>query len=138
MINYKCDREMGDTMKKIILPDIPENEKCDYRLDYDSGMSISKIAEKYYCDKRTVRTALIYNHSSNQLGKRKKPTQLSKYEHRIEVLWHEYKKLGSLYTISKTITQTINNEGYTGKERTVRNYLLTMPYVQAYKGGTKK
>lgn len=124
--------KMIDKKRKLNLPDIPEWKKCDYRHDYDAGMSISQIAEKYYCDRRTVRTALIHNHSSKQLGKRKKPTILSKYEQRIFTLWNENKEKTSLLSISKSITETIGEEGYTGKERTVRNYLKSQPYVLAY------
>ena len=56
--------------ERIVLPDIPKEQWSDFRSDYEAGMTLADIAVKYYCDPRTVRTALSLNRGSNDFGKR--------------------------------------------------------------------
>ena len=114
----------------IPLPDIPEAEWCDFRREYESGMTLKKIAEKYYCDSRTVKSCILNNKSSTELGSQKKPTKITAYIDQIDA---EYRKIVYDYSftyeecgiceISKKITESIKQNGYDGSERTVRNYL---------------
>ena len=87
-------------------PDIPEKEWSDFRCDYESGMTLKMIAEKYFCDPRTVRKAQID----------------SLYQDFILIQQTSHKKSG-ICDISRKITRILADEGYTGSERTVRNYL---------------
>jgi len=114
----------------IPLPDIPESEWCDFRRDYESGMTLKRIAEKYYCDSRTVKSCILNNKSSTELGSQKKPTKIAAYVGRIDT---EFRMIVSdqnyiseglgICEISERITAIIKQTGYDGSERTVRNYL---------------
>jgi hypothetical protein len=42
-------------------------------------MTLKQIAEKYHCDQRTVRTCILLNKSSGDLGKQNAPTKLQPY-----------------------------------------------------------
>ena len=116
--------------RRIPLPDLPEGEWCDFRCDYESGMTLKDIAEKYFCDPRTVRRCIFANKSSSELGKQMELTKLAAFSEQIDSLYWEIvdaqdiskKKIG-ICDISRRITAELEAEGYTGSERTVRNYL---------------
>jgi len=124
IIIYNRTRQNGQAT--LPLPDIPESEWCDFRRDYESGMTLKKIAEKYYCDSRTVKRFIWYNRSSSELGKQMVPTKLEPFIDRLECLFGRYienaEHIG-ICEISRRITEQLINEGYSGGERTVRNYL---------------
>ena len=112
------------------LPDIPEEAWCDFRRDYESGMTLKRIAEKYYCDSRTVKSCILNNKSSTEHGSQKKPTKIAAY---VDLIDSEFRKIISdrnyvsggvrICEISEKITETIQQSGYDGSERTVRNYI---------------
>lgn len=111
-------------------PELPAGEWCDFRQDYESGMTLKQIAEKYICDPRTVRKCILANKPSSDLGKQTEPTKLVAYIDRIDSLYNDYilvqqlyKKNSGICDISRRITAVLQEEGYTGSERTVRNYL---------------
>ena len=110
-------------------PDIGSRTPCDFRMDLDAGMTLKQIAEKYLCDQRTVRTCILLNKSSRELGKQYAPTKLEPFEEEVRTLYQSYKKQSSgqkeftTLKISRQITDIITDHGYTGSERTVRNYL---------------
>ena len=111
---------------RIPLPDYPEIEWCDFRRDYESGMTLKQIAEKYHCDSRTVKRFIWYNRSSSELGKQMVPTKIEPFIDRLEYLYGKYidnDEHTGICEISRLITEQLINEGYTGGERTVRNYL---------------
>lgn len=126
---------MKNGIRRLAVPDIPKDEWCDFRKDYESGLSLVQIGEKYYCDPRTAKMAIIHNKSSNNLGKRVRPSILSGYEKKIPELWQKNLEMQSLFSVSKNITENLREEGFTGSERTVRNYLKRQPYVMAYLEG---
>ena len=116
--------------RRIPLPDLPEYEWCDFRCDYESGMTLKDVAEKYFCDPRTVRRCIFSNKSSGELGKQMEPTKLAAFSEQIDSLYWEIaeaqeilKKKFGICDISRRITAELAAEGYTGSERTVRNYL---------------
>jgi len=116
--------------RHIPLPNITEGEWCDFRRDYESGMTLKRIAEKYYCDSRTVKSCILNNKSSSELGRQKKPTKIAAF---VDLIDSEFRKIISdrnfisegirICEISEKITETIQQSGYDGSERTVRNYL---------------
>lgn len=116
--------------ERIPLPDIPTDQWCDFRRDYESGMTFKKIAEKYCCDPRTVKRCIWYNKSSAELGSQTKPTKIADF---VDLIETEYQKIvfGQSFAseeigiceISERITEVLKQNGYTGGERTVRNYL---------------
>lgn len=127
---------------RLPLKDIPESEWTDIRRDYESGMTQKKIAEKYFCDVRTVKTCLLNDYSSREIGRQKAPRKISPYRDRIDKLYREsitdfdhiLSKPG-ICAISQRIKDEITKEGYDGSERTVREYLrLTYQHVEKSDG----
>ena len=53
---------------RILLPDIPKEQWSDFRTDFENGMTLKDIADKYHCDPRTVKTALPLNRGSSDFG----------------------------------------------------------------------
>ena len=124
-------RKYSSVRTLFTLPDIPPEKWCNIRADYESGMTLKAIADKYFCDPRTVRSCIINNKASTELGKQSAPTKLSPFIQLVNQLFLEYTQKGSMYhsaansfcAISREITLVIQKQGYTGSERTVRNYL---------------
>lgn len=117
--------------ERLYPPDYPQEEWCDFRQDYESGMTLKQIAEKYLCDPRTVRKSIMANKPSSEIGRQTAPTKLASFIKRIDALYREYvfrsldnnsEKQG-ICDISRRITDQLQQDGYTGSERTVRNYL---------------
>lgn len=132
--------------KPFKLPNIQKEYWCDFRIDYEAGMTLKAIAEKYFCDPRTIRQCIIENKSSDELGKQMKPTKLAPYYQQVEDLYYWHVDSGSpafagnkgICKISREITEVLKTYGYTGSERTVRNYLKNkyqtirdLPYKRA-------
>ena len=69
------------------LPEIPHGCWCDFRRDFESGMTLKSIGIKYHCDQRTVRSCIILNKSSAELGHQYAPTKLEPYIPEIERLY---------------------------------------------------
>ena len=114
----------------IPLPNIPEGEWCDFRRDYEFGMTLKRIAEKYYCDSRTVKSCILNNKPSTEIGSQRKPTKIAAF---VDLIDTEFQKIVTdrnftsegfgICEISEMITRVIKQHGYDGSERTVRNYL---------------
>ena len=111
-------------------PVIPQEEWCDFRIDYEAGMTLKDIADKYICDSRTVRKCILLNRSSKHIGEQIAPTRLYPFTDKIEELYATYKEnekqkahSAGICRISSFITEELRKEGYQGSERTVRNYL---------------
>ena len=117
--------------QSVYLSDIPNEQWSDFRVDYESGMTMMEIASKYYCDPRSVSTALSLNRGSADLGKRTQPKKLELHEETISRLVRNTSDYKSLSRLSQHVTSELQKEGYSGGERTVRNYLKTRPDVKA-------
>ena len=135
------------------LPEIPSDKWCDFRREYEQGKTLKQIAFEYHCDPRTVRKCLFLNQGSNDIGKQNCTKKLTPFIPIIDGLYQEYtgiddpiisspdtdgkavatnhlasfkganvKEYG-ICKMSKLITDQITAAGYTGSERTVRNYL---------------
>ena len=94
---------------------------------------MKEIAEKHFCDPRTVRRCISSNKSSKDLGRQTEPTKLAPYYDTLDTLFQQIimdkeadpgsdNKVG-ICEISRIITQQLITQGYTGSERTIRNYL---------------
>ena len=135
------------------LPEISSDKWSDFRREYEQGKTLKQIALEYHCDPRTVRKCLFLNQGSNDIGKQHCAKKLTAYLPMIDKLYRKYTCIdGSEVTspdtdgkvvaanhpssfrgsrgkeygickISKLITDQITAAGYTGSERTVRNYL---------------
>lgn len=132
-IHDRPDGSKSNIKRRIECPNIPPEEWCDYRRDYESGLSLECIAEKYCCDHRTARNAIIKNKSSCDIGKKTTPRKISEYTKEIDrliILYCKDHKL-SMLRLSTQITAELKKSGYPGSERTVRNHLNTLPQVKA-------
>ena len=115
--------------RRLNLPDFPQEEWCDFRRDYESGMTLKQIAEKYICDPRTVRQSMLRNTESSCIGHRRAPTILAPYLSIISEFANQNADSGSICRISRELTGQLREAGYTGSERTVRNYLRNYYHV---------
>lgn len=119
------------------MPDIPLALWCDFRIDFvEKGMTLAQLAEKYYCDPRTVRSCIQHNKSSDELGKKSTPTRIQSYEKQArELLIRSIQSLppdiSTVYGLSQYLYPLLQKEGYTGSERTLRNHLQNQPYIKA-------
>lgn len=107
--------------RKITLPDIPEEKKCFFRKEYDRGKSLQQIALENYCDRRTVRIAIIHNR--DEIGQQTVDSKTDKYKHRIERLLETIPKSRSLFSKSTQIAKALNESGIEISERSIRNYI---------------
>ena len=111
------------------LPDLPEDEWCDLRREYEKGKTLKHLASEYICDPRTVRRCLMLNKNISDIGKQTAPKKLNAYLSRIDQLYADFsKEYIGICSISSHITKQLIIEGYTGSERTVRNYLSSRFY----------
>lgn len=111
--------------RKLHIPSsVPHSDWCDFRIDYESGMTLQQIGEKYCCDPRTVRTCIIKNRSSQDLGRKSTPSILKPFHQEIaRIIREQSDSETSIYSLSCLVTKKLRNSGYAGSERTVRNYL---------------
>ena len=107
--------------RKILLPDIPEEKRCFFRKEYDAGKSLQQIALENYCDRRTVRIAIIHNR--DEIGQQIVDSKTDKYKHRIERLLETIPKSRSLFSKSTHIAKVLNESGIEISERSIRNYI---------------
>lgn len=119
------------------MPDIPREMWCDFRVDFvENRMTLVQLAEKYYCDPRTVRSCIQHNKSSFDLGKKSTPTRIQIYEKQIHELISQNvdqlpENIDSVYGLSRHLYPALQEMGYTGSERTLRNHLQKQPYIKA-------
>ena len=119
------------------MPDLPRDVWCDFRIDLvEHGMTLVQLAEKYYCDPRTVRSCIQHNKSSFELGKKTTPTRIQVYEDQIRELLTEHltdlpEQATTIYGLSQYLYPLLQKQGYTASERTLRNHLQKQPYVKA-------
>ena len=110
-------------------PDILPDRWCDFRKDFEAGMTLKDIGAKYLCDQRTVRQCIILNKSSLDLGRQFAPTRLAPYVEQVNALYHRLSHSDEpasdygIMELSRQITRIIAADGYQGSERTVRNHL---------------
>ena len=120
----------GKTAERIVLPNVPRELWSDFRIDFENGMSLKDIASKYYCDPRTVRAALSNNRGSADFGKWSSQKKLEAHIDSISAVISDTTQIKSLSELSRQITSKIQEEGYSGGERTVRNYLSSRSDVK--------
>lgn len=107
--------------RKILLSDIPEEKRCFFRKEYDTGKSLQQIAIENHCDRRTVRIAIIHNR--DEIGQQTVASKTDKYKHRIERLLESIPKSRSLFSKSTQIAKYLNESGIEISERSIRNYI---------------
>ena len=99
-------------------------------------MTLVQLAKKYCCDPRTVRNCILHNKSSFELGKKSTPIRMQLYEQQVrELLLHNIDgipdNVSTVYSLSHHLYPLLQEQGYSGSERTLRNHLQTQPYIRA-------
>ena len=115
--------------KRLTLPDLPKEKWCDFRIDYETGMTLKEIGAKYICDPRTVKRNLQLNIGSTRIGYRHTPTILAPYLSLIDHYLKIHDDHSGICRASDQLTKQLRDAGYTGSERTVRNYLRANYYT---------
>lgn len=110
-------------------PLLPEESWCDFRKDYESGMTLAKIGEKYFCDPRTVKSCIMLNKPSAALGKHSVPTKLAPFYRTIDLELERHTShlpysQQNISAVTHSIFLKIREDGYDGYERTLRNYIV--------------
>lgn len=121
----------GKKSERLVLPHVLQEEWCDFRIAFESGMTLKDIAIKFHCDPRTVRNAIANNRGSADLGKWTSQKKLEAHLDAITKVLGQTTSIKSLSNLSQQITSEIQKNGYTGGERTVRNYLYSRSDVKA-------
>ena len=128
------NKDIPGNKKKLILPDWFSQPPSVPLMLYRSGKSVSEVAEAIGCDRRTAAKLIKNNLSIEDIGKwdgsRKKLTGFSG----IINAFMDTRITGysSLLSFSKDLYAQLVKEGYTGSERTVRNYLNRQKKVSIY------
>lgn len=115
---------------KYPIPDLPAEEWSDIRAEFERTHSLLQVSKTFMCDPRTVGRCLRLNLSSAELGRQVTPKKLDFYRRVIhqrleEICFEESNgnRHSGICQISRTITTELKAKGYTGSERTVRNYI---------------
>ena len=122
---------------RFTLPDLPRAQWCDIRASYiEKNMTLAELAEIYQCDYRTIKACLIRNKSSKSFGKKSTPTRIDLCKNELQELLRQNldqlpEDVHSIYQLSCYLLPRLKECGYSGSERTLRNYLHTNPSVKA-------
>lgn len=115
---------------KYPIPDLPPEEWSDIRAEFEKTHSLLQVSKTFICDPRTIRRCLRLNLSSKELGCQVTPKKLDSYKNEIDRRFKEIcsrasnrKAYPGICQISREITAELKMKGYTGSERTVRNFI---------------
>lgn len=110
---------------------IPEEQWSDARRQYIlEEKSLSLIGKEQHMDPRTVSKLVKNNWNFDRVGKHQSPSKVEPYAGAILDLLtsgclHRY---SGIMTVSEKILALIRSLGYTGSERTLREYLKTIEW----------
>lgn len=110
---------------------IPEEQWSDARRQYIlEEKSLSLIGKEQHMDPRTVSKLVKNNWNFDRVGKHQSPSKVEPYAGAILDLltsgcFHRY---SGIMTVSEKILAHIRSLGYTGSERTLREYLKTIEW----------
>ena len=110
---------------------IPEEQWSDARRQYIlEEKSLSLIGKEQHMDPRTVSKLVKNNWNFDRVGKHQSPSKVEPYAGAILDLltsgcFHRY---SGIMTVSEKILARIRSLGYTGSERTLREYLKNIEW----------
>ena len=118
--------------RRLLIDDqIPEEQWSDARRQYIlEEKSLSLIGKEQHMDPRTVSKLVKNNWNFDRVGKHQSPSKVEPYAGAILDLltsgcFHRY---SGIMTVSEKILAHIRSLGYTGSERTLREYLKTIEW----------
>lgn len=118
--------------RRLLIDDqIPEEQWSDARRQYImEEKSLGRIGKEQHMDPRTVSKLVKNNLNFDRVGKHQSPSKVEPYAGAILDLltsgcFHRY---SGIMTVSEKILARIRSLGYTGSERTLREYLKTIEW----------
>ena len=118
--------------RRLLIDDqIPEEQWSDARRQYIlEEKSLGRIGKEQHMDPRTVSKLVKNNLNFDRVGKHQSPSKVEPYAGTILDLltsgcFHRY---SGIMTVSEKILAHIRSLGYTGSERTLREYLKTIEW----------
>lgn len=100
------------------------------RAYYIEGKTLAQISLEQFLDTRTIRRLILYNLSFNDCGKHTAPKQTSNYEDIIvrSLCTGLFAKHSAIMGVSTKIFEYLKTIGYEGGERSVREYIKSLPW----------
>ncbi len=114
------------------LPEIPHGCWCDFRRDFESGMTLKSIGIKYHCDQRTVRSCIILNKSSSELGHQYAPTKLEPYIPEIERLYQILSSGGTPQSAEQNIAHKADSSPRQLASQSAQTYPSVIPGITRF------
>lgn len=108
-------------------PDIPPEEWCGARKQFESGQTMLEIANARGCDPRTVKACILRN--CDQLDGQSTPRVIDAHIPTILSLLHSgiFQDTPSLRSLARQLQAQLRiATGYCGNEKSLRNYLQTL------------
>lgn len=112
---------------------LPESEWCDVRIEYlKDGKTVAQIAEERGCETRAISRMIKGNRSFSDLGRKRTPYRMDGYQETVERLLKSgaFSDASQIMAITRKLLQHLRPLGYTGSERTLRDYLQTLPWPE--------
>lgn len=125
------ERKRRGHSPQFIAPDIPPEEWCRARKQFESGKTMLEIANARGCDPRTIKACILCN--DDKLDSQRAPRLVDAYVPIIGALLRSgiFQDAPSLRSLARQLqTQLHIMTDYTGSEKTLRNYLETLPDEQ--------
>ena len=116
---------------------IPEDEWSDARVEYIiNKKTVAEIAGEQGCEKRAISRLIKENRDFSALGKKRTPYKVDGFQHIIEVLLknEDFGDAAQVMTVSESLFAMLSPKGYEGSERTLRDYLQTLPWMDWIEG----
>ena len=110
---------------------IPEEQWSDARRQYIlEEKSLGRIGKEQHMDPRTVSKLVKNNLNFDRVGKHQSPSKVEPYADAILDFLTSgcFQRYSGIMTVSEKILARIRSLGYTGSERTLREYLKTIEW----------
>ena len=110
---------------------IPEAQWSDVRREYlVEGKSFAQIARERCCDERTVARLVKENLNFADVGKKQTPSKIEGFQGSVErhLKSGKFKDDDLITILSARLLPILQGEGFCGSERTLREYLKTLPW----------
>lgn len=118
--------------RRLLIDDqIPEEQWSDARRQYIlEEKSLGRIGKEQHMDPRTVSKLVKNNWNFDRVGKHQSPSKVEPYSDAILDFLTSgcFQRYSGIMTVSEKILARIRSLGYTGSERTLREYLKTIEW----------
>lgn len=127
------EKQTGSKIRyRFQLPEIPRGCWCDFRRDFEAGMTLKSIGIKYHCDQRTVRSCIILNKSSAELGHQYAPTKLEPFIPEIERLYQILSRGGIPQSAEQSIAHKADSSPQQLTSQGTQTYASVIPGITRF------